>query len=155
MFSNTKLYISQIFAAVGCFMPAPVLCWLVDRFCHQTWKPQTQPVARDAEVRCGHVSPAFQFMSWHAIPNFSAKHVPHSKTCENAMSPMMAYASVSRVLAISSRYRAYQQTEWNEMQHSLYSLKQPDKRSTLHRDKPRYIFLLALPGLANDDVNQH
>ena len=63
MFQNTRLYISQIFAAVGCFMSAPVLGWLANRHCYQTWKPQTQPVARDAEARRGHVSPACQFLS--------------------------------------------------------------------------------------------
>ena len=63
MFQNNRLYISQIFAAVGCFMSAPVLGWLANRHCYQTWKPQTQPVARDAEARRGHVSPACQFLS--------------------------------------------------------------------------------------------
>ena len=57
---------------------------------------------RDAEVRRGHVSPACQFLSSHVIPTFSAKHVPHSKTCGHAMSQMTAYASVSRLLAIST-----------------------------------------------------
>ena len=145
MFSNTKLYISQIFAAVGCFMPAPVLCWLVDRFCHQTWKPQTQLVARDAEARCGHVSSDYQFLSQHVIPTFSAKHVPHSKTCGHAMSQMTAYASVSRVhvLATSQRQRTHWQTEWNEMQHSRHSLKQADKRL------PGPLLSLALNSLKN------
>ena len=101
MFQNPRLYISQIFAAVGCFMYASVLGWLANRHCYQTWKPQTQPVARDAEARRGHVSPACQFLNSHVIPTFSAKHVPHSKTCGHAMSQMAAYGWVSRVLAIS------------------------------------------------------